>query len=706
MTPRTYFVVIAALALSVPVPVYGQKRIITGPVSDQRMVTLGGNTRREATRVNDRGALPADFRLDHMHLQLKRLPDDERAVQKAIDELSTPDSANYRKWMTAAEYGSRFGLSPDDTDQLTNWLASKGFIIHGVSPSRMAIDFSGTTGQVRTAFHTEIHRLDVAGESHMANMSDPQVPDAFAHAIAGIVGLNDFRPVPLIIPRKSYFITSGLNAIVPADLALIYNLNPAFAAGYTGAGQTIAVLEDSDLFSATDWAAFRKTMGLTLKYSKGTFSQVHPAPGTAGPCSDPGVTGDDGEATLDAEWASAAAPNAVIVLESCANTSTNAGIFIALENMLTNGTTPPSIISISYAASEALIGSGGNAYVNALYQLAAAEGISILAASGDWGADVSSAGSEGPSVSGINVNGLGSTPNNLAVGGTDFADLYIGATNAYWNTTNGPNYVSAKSYVLEVPWNDSCAGTLVTAFVGFPTPYGASGFCNSSVAVTNGFVNNIAGSGGPSACGLGDSSGATPDVVSGTCAGYPKPSWQAGFAGIHNDGVRDLPDISLFASNGFLGHYYVVCFSDVAQGGASCLSTPSTWAGFGGTSVSTPIAAGIQALINQRTGSRQGNPAPAYYALAASQYGASGNPACNSTLGNAVSASCVFYDVTAGDMDIACHGAHNCFTPSGTFGVLSTSNSVYQPAYHATTGWDFATGIGTLNVFNLVMNWP
>jgi hypothetical protein len=113
--------------------------------------------------------------------------------------------------------------------------------------------------------------------------------------------------------------------------------------------------------------------------------------------------------------------------------------------------------------------------------------------------------------------------------------------------------------------------------------------------------------------------------------------------------------------------------------------------------------AAIQALINQRTGSRQGNPNPSYYSLANTEYGTTGSAWCNSTLGNGVASSCIFYDVTQGDMDMSCTGTQNCYTPSGTNGVLSTSNSAFYPAYPAHVGWNFATGIGTVNVLNLVM---
>jgi hypothetical protein len=90
-------------------------------------------------------------------------------------------------------------------------------------------------------------------------------------------------------------------------------------------------------------------------------------------------------------------------------------------------------------------------------------------------------------------------------------------------------------------------------------------------------------------------------------------------------------------------------------------------------------------------------------------------------LGKTVNSTCIFYDVTLGDNDVNCTSAAllgltgygltylgpvNCYIPSGVMGVLSTSNTAYKPAYGATTGWDFATGIGTINAYNLVKAWP
>jgi subtilase family serine protease len=193
-------------------------------------------------------------------------------------------------------------------------------------------------------------------------------------------------------------------------------------------------------------------------------------------------------------------------------------------------------------------------------------------------------------------------------------------------------------------------------------------------------------------------------VAGGTCAGYPKPYWQSVF-GNSADGLRDIPDVSLFAANGIWTFYYTVCISDPTGGFAPCSSNPGTWAGYGGTSVSSPIWAGIQALVNQKTGQSWGNSNTVLYQLASEEYGAGGDAACNSSLGNAAGTGCIFYDVTQGDNVAACAGSLDCYTPSGTYGILSTSNSAADPAYAAATGWDFSTGIGTVNAANLVNAW-
>jgi subtilase family serine protease len=669
--------------------------LIHDRVDENKLVTLAGNTRPEANPKNDLGAVADSLSMDHMMLQLKRSPEREQMAAQFVADLHNPKSPNFHKWLTSAEFGKNYGLADSDIQTITGWLESHGFTVNAVYPSGMVIDFSGSAGQVHRAFHTSIHNLDVDGVRHIANVSDPQIPSALAPAVAGVVSLHDFMPHKLIRPAYTFtYERQTTYAVVPADLATIYDFNPLLSKGVTGSGQTIVVLEDTDLYSSLDWTNFRKAFGLS-QYSSGSLTTQHPS-SSANNCSDPGVTGADDEAILDAEWSSAAAPGAAIIVGTCADSNIFGG-FIAMQNLI-NGSSPPQVVSISYASCEAESGVSLNAFVNSLYQQAVMEGVSVFTAAGDWGAAACDAGFAS-ATHGISINGYASTPYNVAVGGTDFADVLTGTTGTYWSRTNGTTYGSAQSYIPEIPWNNSCANSLYANYVGFSTTYGANGYCNSNAAQAAGYVSVTAGGGGPSNCATGSSSQF--GVANGSCQGYAKPAWQTGLSGIPSDGVRDTPDVSMFASNGPMwGHYAVVCFTDENNGGGPCTGAPSGWGGAGGTSLATPIMAGIQALVNQKVGGAQGNPNYVYYALAAS------TPS-------------VFHNVSQGDIDVPCGGSANCFGILGTVdygrggrvfqttwgGALSVSSTSFTPAYTAGSAWNFATGIGSVDVNNLVTNW-
>jgi hypothetical protein len=256
---------------------------------------------------------------------------------------------------------------------------------------------------------------------------------------------------------------------------------------------------------------------------------------------------------------------------------------------------------------------------------------------------------------------------------------------------------------------------MASFYTGSSVTYGTTGFCNSTLGTAR-FLSTGSGSGGPSGCATGAAT--TAEVVSGTCAGWAKPTYQSGntIVGLVNDGVRDTPDVSLFAANGVWGNVYPFCDSDPAFAPGSPLTlsgcqtgNPGNWAAAGGTSFSSPIWAGIQALINQKSGTSWGNSNTEFYALGAAEYGAGGNASCNSNLGASENSSCVFNDVTTGDFNVNCRAAtggakHNCYLPSSTNGVGTTdlTNASYHPMYKSNSGWDFTTGLGTPNVNNLV----
>jgi hypothetical protein len=784
-----------------------KRNVIVDGVDETKLVTLRGNTRPEATAANDRGRVDDGFRMEHMLLQLKRAPEQEEALETYIGELTDKSSPNYHHWLTPAQLGQTYGPTATDLQTVTAWLESQGFTVGTVYPNGMVVDFSGNAGQIRAAFHTEIHYLDVLGKPHYANMSDPKIPAALAPIVVGVVSMHNFKPHSMAVPRTSYTFSgcgSTCYALVAADIETIYNINPLYGQSILGQGQTVVVVEDSDTYS-NDTAVYRSTF---LSAYSGTEMTTHPNFG--GNCSDPGTNGDDGEADLDVEVAAAVAPDATIEVATCADSSTFGGL-IAIMNLVNAGS-PPAIISMSYGECEVLNTATSNAAFNSAFQSAAAAGVSVFASAGDSGASACAPGFTSGStraLSGIGVTGWGETVYNVSVGGTDYEDTYNAAeggalVGTYWESTNTPTDGSAKSYIPEIPWNDSCASWLIMNYSGYSEPYGSSGFCNSTPGAAD--HSTAAGSGGPSGCATGTSANATLALVDGTCAGYAKPTWQAGIFGNPADGVRDVPDVSLFAGNGVWGHYVVTCYSDTGNGGTSCGGAPSTWAGFGGTSVAAPMMAAIQALVNQKTGFAQGNPDPIYYQIANAEFGSDGNSGCysvNQVSRKGLASGCVFYDVTEGDNDVDCRyngsDEEGCYRPSGTYGVVvtqaitgatvtaagsgytsaptctfaapnnltaylsptggtiysggtqatctaaisgshtvssitivnggagyqgdpvctlsggggsgatclgqisdTTTPGSYQPSFGATPGWDFATGIGTVNAYNLV----
>jgi subtilase family serine protease len=694
-------------------------RVSTTRIDDASRVRLAGNVHPLARPHFDAGLLSDDYVVEQVELVLKRSPELEAKLAVHMDALHDKTSPLYQRWLTAVQFGETYGASLADIETVTTWLESFGMRVDAVPPGRMFISFSATVAQLRSAFGVEMHAIAFNGARHIANWNDPTIPTALAGVVHGIHALHDFMPHPMhkdkgfakrddstgtwSLTSPDFTVTLSGNtffAVAPPDFATIYNLNPLFNASspITGAGQTIAVIENTNIQNAGDVSTFRSAFGLSAY--KGTFSQTHPS-GVLG-CTNPGVTNAEGEAALDAEWAGAAAPDASIVLASCKDNGTLFGGLIAVQNLLA-GPTPPPIISISYGECELGLGaSGAQTYVNA-YQQAVTMGISVFVASGDQGAAVCDAGlAEQVTTQGIAVNGFASTPYNVAVGGTDFMDFYDskqpgGAPQStYWNATNTAVFGSAKSYIPEIPWNASCASKLIDTLLGFAQPYGSTGACNTAPG-TN-FLDFAAGSGGPSTF-------------------SNQPSWQTGVVGLPtlsgSSAPRYVPDVSLFAGNGVFGHFYVYCMSDAAQGGVACTYPTNTGSlAAGGTSFAAPALAGIQALINQKMGGvSQGNPNYTYYKLAAAQAGARGSVRCNSAGGTPAAPilpapECIFNDVTQGDMDVPCKAATpNCFAPSGTNGVLSTSSSSYAPAFTAGTGWDYATGLGTVNAYNLVTAW-
>lgn len=670
---------------------------ITASIDEASLTTLQGNTHPLARPEFDRGPAPISLPMQRMLLVLKRSTDQEAALNALLDQQQDKSSPNYHQWLTPDRFGRQFGPADQDILTVTQWLQSHGFEVNRVLTGRGAIEFSGTAGQVQEAFHTPIHRFAVNGEERWANSVDPRIPSALVPVVAGIDSLNNFprRPMsqisgPVLRSKATGQITPaspmfnlggtcgvpgiGCHAVGPYDFATIYDLSPLSNATphIDGSGQTIAIAAASNI-NIQDARDFRNFFGLPAKDPQIIVNGA-----------DPGLISRlETEADLDTEWAGTVAPNATIDLIVSESTESTSGADLSAEYAVENNVAP--ILSVSFGECEAGLGTAGNQFFSQLWQQAAAQGITVLVSTGDNG----SAGCDDPNGTaplpakfGLQVNGLSSTPYNVAVGGTDFNDLTNAST--YWNTSNAAPpgnpgalpTLSAKSYIPETTWNDSCTNAVFGALLGFST--NAETNCNDSQLVN--FVVPIGASGGKSSCTSGNGSDVT------TCSGgYAKPSWQVG-AGVPGDGKRDLPDLSLFAASGSpSGSFYVVCEADALfQGASSCDPTNAntSFLAVGGTSASVQVFAGIMALVNQETNSIQGNANYILYKLAAQQPSA-------------------FHDVpTGGTIAMPCTtGTPNCVTstPADVYGVLS--------GYATAGGYDLATGLGSVDANNFVTKW-
>src|SRR5665213_1218441 len=146
----------------------------TAGVTTAHMISLAGNVRPEATAANDAGAVSKGLQLDHMLLQLKRPAAKEAALEARIQAMHQPGSPDFHHWLTPTELGRDYGPNPADVQTVVAWLQRFGFTVNNVAKSGMTIDFSGTAGQVQAALNVTLHKLNVQGASHVANMQNPQ----------------------------------------------------------------------------------------------------------------------------------------------------------------------------------------------------------------------------------------------------------------------------------------------------------------------------------------------------------------------------------------------------------------------------------------------------------------------------------------------------------------------------------------------------
>jgi subtilase family serine protease len=629
---------------------------ITQPIDSANAVALAGSVHPQVRGELDQGLSDNSKVLAGMTINFKRTEAQEASLAALLQAQQDPASPSYHKWLTPAQFGQQFGMSSADLAKVSAWLQQEGFTVTFTSASSNAISFSGNIAAVERAFQTQIHDYSVNGETHFANATPISVPSAIAGAVAGVRGLNDFRLKPRVVKSRAVTGTarftsgvSGTHYLTPGDLAVIYDINPLYTAGNTGKGVTLVIIGQTQIVPA-DITDFRAAAGLSVNNpTVVTVPGSLPLSPTAGAAS-----GDLSETDLDLEYSGGVATGASIILVNSGDVFTS--LQYAIQNPI-NGITVP-IISQSYGACEAGLSTGDLDEIEGWLAQANSQGQTVMAPAGDTGAADCDSGGAVIASSGLAVDYPGSSVYATSAGGSEFmgdgtAQNPQTGAGQYWssNGTGGVSddlVVSAKSYIPEMAWNDT------------------------TFELANG--GSLAAGGG------------------GVSALWPKPSWQTGVPGIPADGHRDVPDIALAASADHDGYLYCTQVQSVSSGNnyvSSCqsnsfrLSDPGQsddqtfQAIAGGTSFATPDFAGLLAIIEQKiaSGGGLGNVNPALYTLAS----------------NATTYASAFHDITTGNNQVPCAtGSPNC--PSGNNPVIG---------YTAGTGYDQATGLGSVDANNL-----
>ncbi len=466
---------------------------ISAQVDEGKLTVLRGNVHPLARPQYDQGAVAPSFPLERITLQFQPTAAQQADLDALLAAQQNPTSPSFHQWLTPAQFGDRFGLAQADLDKVTAWLQADGFVVVETPASRNMIVFNGTAAQVQSAFHTEIHNYTVSGRKFYANAAEPSVPSALAGVVADIRGLNNYRLKPRSIrkspqsgiPQPNFTSSiSGRHYVTPGDFAVIYDLNLLYSAGTPIDGTGQKIV-----------VAGQSNIVLADVAAFRAAAVLPPKPPTVilTTSKDPGVmndTGDELESSLDVEWAGAVAKNATIIF-----VYSNIGTFDAVQYAITHNLAP--VISISYGACEAVFSSSDLSSLTAMAQQANALGITLVSSVGDAGAtDCDGNLGNYPATQGLNVDVPGSLPYVTGVGGTEFDE----GNGSYWQPASGSDVItSAQMYIPEKVWNDT-------------------------------FSQNVLSAGGGGASSV-----------------FGKPSWQTG-TGVPDDGVRDVPDVSLNAS--------------------------------------------------------------------------------------------------------------------------------------------------------------
>jgi subtilase family serine protease len=531
------------------------------------------------------GMVPATTQL---HVSVALRPRDPAALSAYARAVSTPGSPSYRRYLTPAQFAQRFGATAAQIRAVRRSLRAHGLSPGAVSRGALSISVLASASRLERAFSVSLTRMALRnGRMAIRASAAPALPASLARAVQSIVGLNTAAaPRPLLDRAQPGFhvsagrgslarghvVTGGpqpcatASAAAPSQqahtadqIASAYGFSGLYGAGDNGAGVTVAVYE-LEPYDSSDIAAYQSCYG--------THATVSNVPVDQGAGTGPG----SGEAALDIENLIGLAPNVNVLVYQGPNSnsgSPGAGPYDTFSAIVNQNRAR--VVTVSWGQCEQALGPTDAAAENTLFEQATIQGQSIVAASGDSGAEDCDAGGALPQTQAA-VDDPSSQPFVTGVGGTTLSALGPRPSESVWNS---------GGTILSGTLQPGASGGGISALWAMPSPQ-----LNAAAALD---VRTAQAAG--SAC------------------GHP-----GGFC-------REVPDV---AADGDPATGYLIYWN----GKGEVTGEPAGWQGIGGTSGASPLWAALLALTDGSkacSGAPLGYASPALYKAAGSGYAADFN---------------------------------------------------------------------------------
>jgi subtilase family serine protease len=536
------------------------------------------NPAAASVRLGSAPAVPADAHTvgalaasTPMRVTVTLQPQDPAGLAAFANEVSTPSSPLYRDYITPTEFAQRFGATPAAVQAVEDSLRAHGLVPGPASPNSLSIPVTATAGALSQAFSTSFSRVALpSATTAIVNQQAPSLDTAIAPDVQAVIGLSTLSTAkPLLIhphaaaaaaaPARAHVVTGGPQPCAAASsegatdggftadqIASAYGYSGLYKSGDEGAGETVAILE-LEPYDLSDIQAYGACYGVNPLIGNvpvDGFNQTGPG---------------SGEAALDIENVIGLAPQARIAVYEGPNSGT--GPYDTMNAIISGHAAQ--VVTTSWGQCEQAQGSSQSGAENILFEEAAAQGMSVVSASGDDGSE-DCFGTPGSSQTALEVDDPASQPFVTGVGGTSLST----------NTTTG-------AHLGETVWNDGATT-------------GASGGGVSSLWSMPGYQSQA-----PSFLHVinANSSGSPCSAPSGDC--------------------REVPDVS---ADGDPETGYVIYWNGT---GAAGPLDPTGWQVVGGTSAAAPAWAALIALADASgrcAGAPIGFANPALYNAAATAY--------------------------------------------------------------------------------------